>query len=185
MKDNPAPELISRTLINLLHEREYADISMGDIAEAAFIGRRTCYRYFSTKDDILRHIVKGLMKKLTDTIIAAQKEYGTELGLHGVTLSYFRFWEENFDILSTFRKAKLMHFIADDFENIILNVAAAVKYNNMPLTKELLEAAKKDERYYVFLFDVAGYWRLTIHWCECEPRKTPEEMADLISKIIR
>lgn len=47
-------ELIRDTLQKLLEEKDYAEISMKEIAKSANVGRRTLYRYFGTKDDIVR-----------------------------------------------------------------------------------------------------------------------------------
>ena len=73
MKNNPTPELICKTFVALLADHDYNTLSMNDIASAAFIGRRTCYRYFSNKEEIIRAVVDGVGKGLADEILKAQK----------------------------------------------------------------------------------------------------------------
>ena len=36
---------------------------------------------------------------------------------------------------------------------------------------------------YEFSIKLAGFWKATILWCEETPRKTPEEMANLITDL--
>jgi AcrR family transcriptional regulator len=45
---------LHHALIDLILERDYDDISVGDITDAANVGRSTFYAHFTDKDDLLR-----------------------------------------------------------------------------------------------------------------------------------
>lgn len=62
-------ELIRDTLQKLLEERDYAEISMKEIAERANVGRRTLYWYFRTKDDIVRFMADSVMDEFADALL--------------------------------------------------------------------------------------------------------------------
>ena len=47
------PAALARTAVALFEERGYDAVSMADVAEAAGIGRRSLFRYFPTKADLV------------------------------------------------------------------------------------------------------------------------------------
>ena len=49
-------EYIRSAMLSLLREKDYADIQMTEIAARAHIGRRSLYRYFRSKDNIMKNI---------------------------------------------------------------------------------------------------------------------------------
>ena len=59
---------IADSLLELLNHKSYHDITIGQVAANAHIGRRTFYRYFKTKDDIVTYISSKLMDRFADTI---------------------------------------------------------------------------------------------------------------------
>jgi len=51
----------------LILERGYARLTVGDVVDAAGVGRSTFYEHFETKDDILRQSLKPFFSTLADT----------------------------------------------------------------------------------------------------------------------
>lgn len=50
---NRAQKYFIDALLTLMEEKSYEDISVSELAERAQYDRRTFYRYFKSKDDIL------------------------------------------------------------------------------------------------------------------------------------
>lgn len=57
---------LHQALIRLILERDYDEISVGDIADAANVGRSTFYAHFTDKDDLLRSGTGGLRGMLIE-----------------------------------------------------------------------------------------------------------------------
>lgn len=177
IEENKTRLLIINSLLELLERKNYASITINMIVDHAALGRRTFYRYFSTKDEAMEYITKLLMEQFASTIM---KHHASDMKT--VTIAYFQFWEQYIDILLLLKKAHLLYFIEDNLESHIINVAKKVKHvpDNMPaeMLKEMYEKYK-----YEFSIKLAGLWKATIMWCEETPRKTPEEMATLITEL--
>lgn len=62
-------ELIRDTLQELLEEKDYTEISMKEIAKSANVGRRTLYRYFGTKGDIVRFMADSVMDEFAEALL--------------------------------------------------------------------------------------------------------------------
>lgn len=172
-------ELIAASLLTLLKNKDYNSITTGKIAETAHIGRRTFYRYFQTKDDVMKYTAEMLMDRFAETLLKNNAE-----GLRKISKSYFEFWENNIDTLLLLKKAHLLYFIEDNLPALVQQVA--IKVNHDPNgTWKTFSPAEKEKYQYMFLFRLAGFWKLTIVWCEENPRKSPEQMSRLIQEIIQ
>lgn len=177
LEKNEVKQLVSHALLELLEHHAYQDITIGKIAEKSHIGRRTFYRYFTSKDEVMEYISQDLMEQFADTIL---KNQATDL--RSITKSYFEFWEEHINTLFLLKQTHLLYFIEDNLPALIQQVAVKTKH----ATKETMAALPADqvELYlYMFHFRLAGFWKLTTLWCSETPRKTPEEMSLLMEKI--
>ena len=52
-------------------ERGYCHVTVADICDAAGIGRRTFFRYFATKDDVLTEPAREMTARVAAAITAA------------------------------------------------------------------------------------------------------------------
>jgi AcrR family transcriptional regulator len=76
---------IERIAIRLFLERGYDAVSVDDIAAAAGMSGRTFFRYYATKDEILRRYQSGLSEALLDTFTAQAAD---SPALHALRAAY-------------------------------------------------------------------------------------------------
>ena len=168
---------IADALISLLDNDRYEDITIQEIAAACDITRRTVYRHFKTKDEILIYSFRSCVVKLADYI-----SLDGPTDLREICLAYFRFWEENIDRLIMVRDAGVIFRFGDDFESLVYVIADRMMHRDpakVPATPEALERYK-----YQFAYKTAGFWQVTELWSREDPRRSPEEMADIMVSII-
>jgi AcrR family transcriptional regulator len=65
---------INQALMDLIAEREYDDISVGDIIGRADVGRSTFYQHYQNKDEVFRAIVMGGMEACADAAIGGEHQ---------------------------------------------------------------------------------------------------------------
>ncbi len=74
-------EAIFKAFIELLSERPYHRITVGDILERADVGRATFYAHFETKDFLLKELCEDLFDHIADTAMSVNSTppcaYGT------------------------------------------------------------------------------------------------------------
>ena len=167
-----------KQFIGITEKKEYCDITIHMIVDHAGLGRRTFYRYFKTKDDAMKYICELLMDQFANTLISNDSH-----GMEEVAVAYFQFWEQYIDILLLLKKAHVLYFIEDNFAELITYVAKKVKHipEAVPLEK-LTKIYQKHN--YEFSIKLAGFWKATIIWCEEKFRKSPEEMAKIITALL-
>lgn len=173
-------QLIQKSVLKLLKKKEYKDIQMKEIAEHANIGRRTLYRYYPCKDDIMDKIVLELMDNLAGTINQVN-----QMTIEGIAYAFFLFWENNMEEMTLLKKAHLIYLIEDNLPELVMGVSAKTKYKD--LSSEEMESVKKQMTgidYYHFCYMLAGYFRVAQIWMEEADRRSPEEMAGIMRKIV-
>lgn len=60
---------INQAMMDLIADREYDDISVGDIIGKADVGRSTFYQHYQNKDEVFRAIVMGGMEACADSAV--------------------------------------------------------------------------------------------------------------------
>ena len=83
-EENKTRKWIIDALFALLKRRDYRDITINQIVNQAGLGRRTFYRYFKSKDEVMEYTTKLLMNDFAAKIIANSADT-----LETVARSYF------------------------------------------------------------------------------------------------
>jgi AcrR family transcriptional regulator len=61
-------KMLQEALIDLIAERGFDSITVGDIAERAMVNRATFYRHYQDKYDLLQKIFEGALRKMMEDI---------------------------------------------------------------------------------------------------------------------
>ena len=169
---------IIESLFQLIEHKDYNNITISQIVDKAGLARRTFYRYFKTKNQVIEYTVKFLMQDFASTILKNHSQTQKT-----IISSYFEFWSNHFDILEALNKAHLSYFIEDNLLTLMYEVAIEVGH----APKEI-DAEKRIEIYekykFDFTFKLSGLWKVTILWISESPRKSPEEISKIVNKLL-
>lgn len=170
-------EWIIQAFLSLLSRKKYSEITIVDISLEAHIGRRTFYRHFKTKEEVLLIQCKTIIKDF-----AAFIRLKEEISLYSVTLSYFEFCQKHLAFLLLLKESDMLYFMGDRLPEYLADVAIMVKHVT---SSDVLEVyANQDLYYYAHYFNMGGYWSITKLWLQNENRETPQEIANMIVKIM-
>lgn len=149
-------KIITETLITLLKDYPLSEITVKHILLESGISRKTFYRNFSSKEDVLSSYIDSILFEYKDKIIDDSN----------ITFT------ESFDII--------FNFCAVNKELLII-----LKNNNLlylPLMKlnTLLPTLHKDidNRSYLIYFNIGGIWNIIVNWIN-------NDMLDSADKIKR
>lgn len=178
-EDNKTKRWIIEALFELLTHREYHDITISQIVGRAGLGRRTFYRYFKTKDEVVAYATKLLMNEFAETILKNHADT-----LETIAKSYFEFWENYIDVLLILNKAHLLYVIEDNLVSLLYGVALKAGHVSERMSSDTALAFYEKYKY-EFAFKLAGFWKVTVVWCSEEPRKSAEQMSKIINDIVK
>ncbi len=163
--------LIVGALFELMDGTGFDGITMQMIADQAGVGRRTIYRHFSSKEDILNYYAAQM-----------KKEYLAVLGGDGVRPRevtpklYFSFWQRHLKVLKLLYKNDLMLTVLREIDETMLEITGTVRSTEM----ENRSAAYQG---YYRAFYSGCYWKLLCQWVGSGAHETPEQMASIFRNI--
>lgn len=167
---------IAESLVSLIENNNYDEITIQEVASGCNISRRTIYRHFRTKDEILSYSFRSCLIKLADYISLQDTK-----DLHKLCLTYFKFWEENMDRLIMMNDAGVLFRFGSEFDSLVSVIADRMlsRASSAPLSPEEISMFR-----YKFAYETAGFWQITEIWSQEQPRRSAEEMAEIMVKIV-
>ncbi len=162
------------TLLELIEEKDYSEISITELTEKADIARQTFYRNYSTKDDILLskmdEILDGYLNKVQENLEAKNDPYWD---FEVTQLVYVM--QGNEALFKALQKAGLAFQALEKLSELFSKVH--MKAQNL---QEL------DEKHQYLVYYLAGGVFMVLNkWFENEMTSSIELLSDLFKKAAR
>lgn len=168
---NRAQTYFINALLSIMKEKPYQNITVQELSEIAQYDRRTYYRYFNSKEDILRLYCSHILGEM-----ALMMKRKNPLTFQSGIIAYFNFWEKYIPFLRLLQQNNLLHFLEDEQDELLYyHVGISVQ----PEIPQQLESAPPISRY-AFYFTSGGLWNTLVHWIKEEPRCSPKMMTEYI-----
>lgn len=161
------------SLLHLMEEKDYNSITVTEISDNALLSRRTFYRNFNSKEEVL----EAYCHKLCQEYIAHFKDE-TDLSLSNVTKVYFSFWRKHIEFLNILNKNHLLFFLLERYNEFLPVIYQIYKGNNDDFNN-------KTELNYAILFSAGGFWNILAKWFKSDITQTPIEMSEIVLKSMR
>lgn len=174
-KGNPvsdrSKQLMEDTLLRLMKTENYSEISVQEITDNACLSRRTFYRNFETKDDIL----KGWVNKIWSEYEASIRQT-KDLSLPHVAFVFFSVMLPHVESLQLVSRQNLLPLLLTKVDELLPPTFQEIKGPLLHFTDETIS--------YALAFSTGGFMRLLPRWLESKPLKTPEGMSLIVRNII-
>lgn len=161
---------LMESLIRLMSKKDYNSITVTEISDHALLSRRTFYRNFNNKEEILEACCHVLCQ---DYIAHFKGE--SDLSLRNVTKVYFTFWKEHIEFLKILNRNHLLFFLLEKYNEFLPAIYQIYKGKNNDFSDE----AESD---YAMRFSAGGFWNILSKWLETDAVQTPIEMSELVLK---
>jgi len=171
-KSNPlavqSKQWLLDALLQLMKEKSYREITIKELTERAGLDRKTFYRHFRTKDEILNLPIK----KAFDTYIGELKNI-PNLSSYEVAKVYFDLCLQYIDFFKLLNDHGLLMIVLEKFSEYFPVL------NDMFLADPLYH----EKTVWELIYEAGGFWNVTVHWIRNDAQETPEEMAKIIGSI--
>ena len=162
---------ITGALLKLMSKHPYGEISVKQIVLETDLVRKTFYRNFSSKDDVLRAYI--------DSVI-----YDYIGALKGVTdplYVIFDFCEKNRKLIKLLQKNGMMHMLLLRLNEVIPDVNATADMNGNPFAEKMagLDAD------YLIAFNIGAVWNVINMWAQRGMRETLEDVRATIEDYLK
>lgn len=164
---------IMSALVELMKEKDYSNIKVSDIVNKAMLARKTFYRHFNKKEDVLiAHFIE-LTNLLTRRLLQLE-EFDTIKAL-SVMFQLVKENEEFFKLLYNHGLLTLL-FNYWNVEISLLHQIFLPKLINFPKTSE---SALK----YLLAFNVGGTFNIITLWIESDFSLTSEQLTLIVQEF--
>jgi AcrR family transcriptional regulator len=158
-------------LIKLMHTENYQEITIQEITDNSGLSRRTFYRNYSSKDEILEGYFYRIW--LEYRLLILQQ---TNLSLPNIARVFFTQMQKHKDFLSLINRHQLLPLFLAKVDELLPSAFDEAKGVSTPFTKESIQ--------YALAFSTGGFLRILIRWLNDRVQKSPEEMAAIVEDFI-
>lgn len=166
-------KMLSDALIELLHQKSFNAISVGELVETADLSRRTFYRLFSTKEEILLYHIGQLWQEEVPKLYAQEdKSFYTTCSF------FFHFWHQYREIALILYQNELYGVLQKFLMNISDDVYSHQK-KDYPIQNN------PDAFAYVMSYTCGGIGNVVWKWASEGMTRTPEEVMELLMQAFQ
>ncbi len=152
-------KLFQTTLLELMKEHKYQDITVTSLCKEMEIPRKTFYRYYDALKDVLYAIIDEV---LTEGFLYL--EVKTDL------VGFFSYWKKKKSLLDVFEKSGLSSVLVNRiYERLNEKVAQKI-------------FSDEDLRYTGY---VAAIMTMLLTWHHSGMKQTPEEVSELVKQMFK
>lgn len=162
MNNNFSQNCIVDSLIILMDKNNFENITMDDISQKSGVSRRTIYRYFKNKHEILNKYIEGLLDEYLKYINNSMDE-------KNIVESSFEFAQLHYAFFKVAYKNNLLINVVELLENAVSKILAKSKTNYFnSLSPEKLKNYTS--------FVAGGIWGVMRNWIQNNGRQSPKEL---------
>lgn len=165
-------KVITESLLLLMKKYPYAEITVKQILLETDISRKTFYRNFLSKDDVLNSFIDTILQDYVNAIQQQQQKYSLLQTLDVI----FDFCEKNKEMLFILRDNRLLYLLLEKLNVLILNEHNRYisESQENPFESQLLTE-------YIISFNIGGVWNLIVRWIENDMR---DAVIDIKKSVI-
>lgn len=160
-------EWIIRELLGLMETKNYDKISVSEICRKADIDRRTFYRNFNSKNDVLEQYINILRQEYLSN-------YSDEDGASSYKAAkyFFEFWNRHLCFIKSIKNNGLSDYVFHLFTSFS-------KEHNEFLIGDFQPDMQLE---YIYAYRIGGFWNVLLTLADKENKPTPDELALILSQ---
>jgi AcrR family transcriptional regulator len=158
-------DLISNALITLLYEKKIDQIAITELCGQAQVSRRTFYRHFKDKNDVVDFYITKIMENL-----ALELKEHSKQNKRSLVIAFFSFFEPYTKLLAILNSNGLGDLVFTSYIKCI--------------TVLTFPEASLQGSPYNMAFMLGGLWSLLTFWIMNGCKKVPSELADIVCSVV-
>ena len=163
---------ITEALLGIMLEKPFGKISITEITEKADVVRRTFYRNFESKEDVIETYIYSMFLNLNEQLMKLP-----DLNAYDTAKLYFEYMEKHKVFLKLLEENDLFIIVLKVLEDHIDEF-------NRKFKGDRIEDYDPKFLEYISLFKVAGMWRILKKWLNDGMQETPEQLASYFDQIV-
>ena len=163
---------ITKALIKLMGKYPYDEITVTQIVMETDLVRKTFYRNFTSKDDVLDSIINSAIIDYTDALLESDEDPLTVI---------FSFCEKNKKLLKLLHKNNMLYLLLLKLNETLPKISETVDKNKNPFAK-LMTGLEPD---YLIAFNTGAVWNVIFKWVDRGMADPPEKIRTTIEDYLK
>ena len=161
-------EAISSALLKVMEIYSYSEITVTQITQEAGLSRKTFYRHFNDKEQVLEYLFDTLYQECVEEIIRSGCCHYWD-----VVLCYFSFWKKHADAISLMNRSGLLPKLFEESYKRSFEVFKIVR------TEDMVKA-NADLLPYMLAYSIGGMHSMLIRWIESDMAVEPKALVECL-----
>lgn len=161
---------IIEALLKLMEKYPYSEISVKQIVMETDLARKTFYRNFSSKDDVLDAYINQEIYEYTRALMKEPEPLSV----------IFAFCEKNRKLLSILHKNNMLYLLLLRLNEVIPQISETTDMKNNPFRLMMGEL----EPDYLIAFNVGAIWNVIFKWVERGMDESLEDVKAVLGRYI-
>ncbi|HIX43246.1 TetR/AcrR family transcriptional regulator [Kurthia populi] len=175
-------EVIQHALLELLKEKDFAKISVAEIAKKANINRGTFYLHYKDKDELFEAVQSAILMDLEQYVLRTKIEFSLESPKRYKLLQYtgnlFTYIEQHMTVFQTL----LLNPSSISFSNKLSHLIKQwFIYGECP--HPWISLRENIPNNYLATMAATSLVSCLVEWLACETRETPDKIASFYVEI--
>lgn len=162
-------EWFVEAMLSLMQQKPFQEITISELCRKAKLDRRTFYRNFKDKQDILSYYFSSLQEEYTITLTRV-----SEQTFYTLAKVNFTFWQEHLDFLKTAKNDEALYVLLIQMLNRFIP-EMYVHSAGMNTEKARIGIA----------FLIGGFHNVLLHWLFSGCQQTADEMAAILAGMVK
>jgi len=145
---------IADALLVILQQYDYKEITITQLAQEAKLSRKTFYRLFADKEEVLAYIFENMYIECFEQIKSQRTQCYWD-----IVQCYFDFWEERKSLLLIFKQSALLPVLFDGAYKYSFSIFEYIR------TKDVAEQLSV-QLPYLLAYSVGGMHNMLLKWVE-------------------
>lgn len=175
---------ITEALLQIMNEYNFSEITVKHILAEAHVARKTFYRNFASKEDVLKSYIDSLILDYVDKLIELAKSpnasKNSNLFPENILRLIFSICLENRDFLICLYKNDLMHVLLQQMNAAISKVHTQV----VPNDHYIFSGISPELTDYIISFNVSAIWGTINRWVERGMNDDPEVIIENLGHFL-
>lgn len=163
---------ITQALFVLMHEYPYDEISVKQILLESKLARKTFYRNFDSKDDVLISLIRSVIRDYFSVV---------DSGKADVLTAIFEFAVRNKELLGLLDENGMLHIVLQCMnENLTIHKSGSVSGTNPFIS--LFEGLDSE---YLIALNTGAVWNVISLWVHQGMKEAPEHVKETIRQYLK
>lgn len=163
-------KMLANSLLNLMHQYDFHEITVTQIAQEADLSRKTYYRLFSDKQSILFYLLDEKAFTLLETVKKADLHHYWDM-----VQIFFDFWANEKEFLLLLKKHQLLYLLHQVSYQHSLHFFYTIR------SKEIIPELK-DTLPYLLAYSIGGIHSMLLQWIEDDMQTPPKDFIEKLHK---